>query len=290
MKKEVILVTGLSGAGKTSASSVLEDMGYHVIDQFPAQLLSLLIDLIENTSDMRYEHTALTLPIIDFAEFYRIFSNEEMDLSVKILFLDASEDVLLHRYKFTRRSHPLLVSNKVSSLNEAIGYERNMFKKYSDKATYIIDTTYINNKQLKSKIESLFRIEERTNFTISFESFGYKHGLPLDADLTLDVRFLPNPFWDVSLRPYSGNDKPVYDYVMDNDETRNYLDKLIPFLKYQFEEYARQGKNHFTVAIGCTGGQHRSVSVTNYLYDYFKDTYTSYKTHRDVVEHNDDEE
>lgn len=287
MKKEVILVTGLSGAGKTSATSVLEDMGYHVIDQFPVQILSLLIDLIENTTDVRYEHTALTFPINDFDEFYRIFSNEEMNIKVKILFLDASEDVLLHRYKFTRRTHPLLVGNKVASLNEAIELERNLFKKGSDKATYIIDTTYINNKQLKSKMESIFKIEERTNFTISFESFGYKHGVPLDADLILDVRFLPNPFWDLELRTFSGNDKKVYNYVMDKDDTRSYLKTLMPFLEYQFKEYARQGKNHFTVAIGCTGGQHRSVSITNYLYDNFSKSYTSYKSHRDVVDSND---
>jgi len=286
MKKEIILVSGLSGAGKTTASTILEDMGYQVIDQFPVQLLSLLIDLIKSTTDIRYDHTALTMPLSDYAEFYRFFSNEEMELDVFTLFLDANDEELLHRYKFTRRTHPLLVSNKVASLQEAIEYERSIFEHNKDRVTAIIDTTFIDKKKLKERMEKMFKNPEKTNLALSFESFGYKYGVPLDADVMLDVRFLPNPFWDVNLRLYSGNDDNVYHFVMDKPETQSYLAVLIPFLDHMMEAYLKEGKSHFTIAVGCTGGQHRSVSLANYLYNYYKDKYTSYCTHRDVKEKN----
>jgi len=288
MRKEILLVTGLSGAGKTSASSVLEDMGYHVIDQFPVQLTSKLVDLIESTNDVRYNNVVLTIAINDFNEFYRFFANEDTELDIRTLFLTASDEVLLNRYKFTRRVHPLLISNKAGSLEEAISFERDDFDRFKEKVTYVIDTTYFSGKNLKKKLEALFSIQERSNFTVSFVSFGYKHGVCLDADLMIDVRFLPNPFWDVELRPYSGNDKKVYDYVINSAETQEYLQQLLPFLDYSFLQYVKEGKNHFTVGVGCTGGQHRSVSITNFLYDHYKEQFTAYKFHRDIVKHHDE--
>lgn len=280
-KKRVLLISGMSGAGKSSAMSVLEDMGYHCIDSFPVQLLTLLTDLIQNSTDVRYNFTALATSAADFIDFIRAFKNTELD--VRVLLLDASNDVLLHRYKSTRRTHPLLLSNLSNSLDEAIQMEREMFINYKDPAFLTIDTTFLDFKELKGKIEKYFAKSEVPVFTISFISFGYKHGVPLDADLMFDVRFLPNPYWDVKLRPYSGDDKPVYDFVMEKPQTKAYVKKLTDFLDYSFEQYVQEGKNHFTVAIGCTGGQHRSVSITNYLYDYYKDKYNSFKDHRDKV-------
>lgn len=280
-KRRVLLISGMSGAGKSSAMSMLEDMGYHCIDSFPVQLLDLLTDLIESSSDIRYNFTALATSAGDFPEFIRAFKNTELD--VRVLFLDASNDVLLQRYKSTRRTHPLLISNVCKSLEKAIQTEREMFINYKDRAFLTLDTTFLSFKELKFKIESYFSKAGVPAFTISFISFGYKHGVPLDADLMFDVRFLPNPYWDVNLRPYSGDDKIVYDFVMEKPQTIEYVKILIDFLDYSFKQYVSEGKNHLTVGIGCTGGQHRSVSIVNYLYDFYNDKYNCFKGHRDKV-------
>ncbi len=286
-KKRVILVSGMSGAGKSTATRFLEDMGYHCIDNFPVQMMSLLVDLIENSTDPRYRYIALSTSAQDFPEFQRGLKGEGIE--VMTLFLDASDNELLHRYKSTRRMHPLLLSNQANTLEEAIDVERQMFQKYLNESMITIDTTFVGEKELKRKIERYFAKTAAPTFSISFISFGYKNGVPMDADLMIDVRFLPNPFWEVELRPYSGNDKCVYDYVIDKPQTQEFLKRLISFTDYAFAEYIKEGKNHFTVAIGCTGGQHRSVSVANYLYDYYKDRYYSYLEHRDVKENRNEE-
>lgn len=280
-KKRVILISGMSGAGKSSAMSVLEDMGYHCIDQFPVQLLDMLAELIQNSSDVRFNYIALATSANDLMDFVRVFKGTDLD--VRMLFLDASNDVLLHRYKSTRRTHPLLVSNMSNTLEEAISTEREMFINLKDQAFLTLDTTFLNFKELKSKIEKYFSKSQVPVFSISFVSFGYKHGVPMDADLMFDVRFLPNPYWEEDLRPYSGDDKIVYDYVMEKNETKEFVAKLIEFLDFSFERYVLEGKNHFTVAIGCTGGQHRSVTITNYLYEKYSEKYNCYKEHRDKV-------
>ena len=254
-KKRVILVSGMSGAGKTSATSVLEDMGYHCIDQFPVQLLSLLVDLIENSTDPRYSYLALATSAKDFPEFLKAFEGEDMD--VRVLFLDASNEELLHRYKSTRRTHPLLISNACNTLEEAISVERQMFQNYKDTAFLLVDTTFLKASELKQKIEKYFSLSSAPVFSISFI-------------LMIDVRFLPNPYWEVELRPYSGDDPQVYHYVMDKPETQEFIKRLLEFLDYAFTEYVKEGKNHFTVAIGCTGGKHRSVYIAEQLADYFR--------------------
>lgn len=279
MKKRIVLVSGMSGAGKTSATSVLEDMGYHCIDQFPVQLLSLLVDMIENSIDPRYQYLALSTSANDLPDFIRVLSGTDMD--VRVLFLEASNDTLLHRYKSTRRTHPLLIGNVANTLEEAIQLERTMLQNYKASATLLLDTTFLSTSELKGKIESYFNLKSTPNFSISFISFGYKHGVPLDADLMIDVRFLPNPYWVVELRPYSGDDACVYNYVMEKEETKQFIPRLLDFLDYGFTQYVKEGKNHFTVAIGCTGGQHRSVTITNFLYDHYKTQYNCFKTHRD---------
>lgn len=280
-KKRVVLISGMSGAGKSSAMSVLEDMGYHCIDQFPVQLLSLLTDLIQNSTDVRFNYTALATSANDLIDFLIAFKGTDLD--VRMLFLDASNDTLLHRYKSTRRTHPLLISNKANTLEEAIATEREMFINLKEQASLTLDTTFLDFKELKNKIEKYFAKSQVPVFSISFVSFGYKHGVPMDADLMFDVRFLPNPYWEVELRPYSGDDKNVYDYVMEKPQTKEFIEKIKIFLDYAFEQYVLEGKNHFTVAIGCTGGQHRSVTITNYLYNYYSTKYNCYKEHRDKV-------
>ncbi len=280
--KRLILVSGMSGAGKSTASRILEDMGYRVIDNFPVQLLSLLVDMIETSNDPRYSYIALATSAQDFPYFLRAVKGQNIE--AQVLFMDASDSVLLHRYKSTRRLHPLLITNTVNTLEEAIAVERQMFTRSMDNSFITIDTSFLSEKEFRRRIEQHFSKSAVPTFSISFVSFGYKYGVPMDADLMIDVRFLPNPFWVVSLRPYSGNDKEVYDYVMDKPETQEFLKRLLAFTDYALEQYAAEGKNHFTVAIGCTGGQHRSVTITNFLYDHYRTKYNCYKEHRDEKE------
>jgi Predicted P-loop-containing kinase len=281
--KRVILVSGMSGAGKSTATRVLEDMGYHIIDNFPVQLVSLLVDMIETSTDPRYSYIALSTSAQDFALFLSGLKGEGIE--VQVMFLDANDSVLLHRYKSTRRMHPLLLSNQSNTLEEAISVERQMFSQIANNNSFItIDSSFLSEKEFRNKIEKYFSKSEVPAFSISFISFGYKYGVPMDADLMIDVRFLPNPFWVVELRPFNGNDKAVYDYVMDKPETQEFIKRLLAFTDYAFEQYVKEGKNHFTVAIGCTGGQHRSVAITNFLFDTYKEKYNCYKEHRDEKE------
>ena len=276
--KRVILVSGMSGAGKSTATRFLEDMGYHVIDNFPVQLVTLLVDMIETSTDPRYSYLALSTTAQDFAAFLRGLKGQNIE--VQVLCLEASDSVLLHRYKGTRRMHPLLLINTANTLEEAIAVERQMFARNINNSFITIDTSFLSEKEFRRKIEQYFSKSSVPTFSLSFVSFGYKFGVPMDADLMVDVRFLPNPFWVVALRPFSGNDKEVYDYVMEKQETKEFLDRLLAFTDYAFAQYVKEGKNHFTVAIGCTGGQHRSVAITNFLYDHYKTQYNCYKEHR----------
>ena len=216
--KRVILVSGMSGAGKSTATRILEDMGYHIIDNFPVQLLSLLVDMIENSTDPRYSYIALSTSAEDFPAFLRGIKGEGIE--VRVLFLDASDTVLIHRYKSTRRTHPMLLSNTANTLEEAIGVERTMLSKVINNSFVTIDTSFLTEKEMKNTLNQYFAKGAAPSFSISFISFGYKYGVPMDADLMIDVRFLPNPFWVPELRPYSGNDKCVYDYVMEKPETK----------------------------------------------------------------------
>ncbi len=272
----------MSGAGKSTATSILEDMGYHVIENYPVQLLSLLVDIIENSVDPRYEYIALSTNANDFPEFLRGIRGEGID--VRVLFLDASDLVLIRRYKSTRRTHPLLLSNTCNTLEEAIAVERQMLARTDTSSFVTVDTSFLTTKEVKRVLEQYFAKGAAPSFSISFLSFGYKYGVPLDADLMIDVRFLPNPFWVPALRVYSGNDQQVYDYVMEKEETKEFCRRLLSFLDYAFAEYVKEGKNHFTVAIGCTGGQHRSVTITNFLYDHYRTQFHCYKQHRDEKE------
>ena len=277
--KKVILVSGMSGAGKSTATRILEDLGYHIIDNFPVQLVSSLVQMIETSTDPRYSYVALSTAAADFPEFLRNMRGEGIEL--KILFLDASDAVLLHRYKSTRRLHPLLLSNTCNTLEEAIGAERQMFSRHNTNSFVVVDTSFLTEKDFRRRLERYFAKNSIPTFSISFISFGYKYGVPMDADLMFDVRFLPNPFWEPDLRPYNGNDDCVYHFVMDKPETQDFINRLLPFTDYLFEQYKNEGKNHLTVGIGCTGGQHRSVTITNFLYDHYKNKYNCYKEHRD---------
>lgn len=278
-KQNIVLVTGMSGAGKTTAIGILEDMGYHCIDQFPVQLIHELGKIIRDEHDPRYANLALATTAMDYEQFLEYFENRE--IPVRVMFLDASDEKLLRRYKFTRRNHPFIVFNKANTLEEAIESERDMFDNLKYRNVVHIDTTMLTQKTLKESIERKFAVAELSPFTISFVSFGYKHGVPMDADLMFDVRFLPNPYYIEELKELTGDDRPVYEYVMNCEETKVLINHLVSMLDYLFKQYEKEGKNHLTVAIGCTGGQHRSVSITNYLYEHYQTKYHCHKGHRD---------
>ncbi len=282
MKSRVVLISGMSGAGKSSVGAVMEDIGYTCIDNLPVELLDDFINqCIANNTNPRYQNVALSTTANNFMDFVKALTNEAIDLI--ICFIDASNDTLLHRYKSTRRMHPLLLTNQATTLEEAIAVERRLFRVYQDVPQITIDTSFLTPSALKKKVIETFKLTDAPEFSISFISFGYKNGIPMDADILIDVRFLPNPYWVKELTHLSGDDQPVYDYVMDCDTTNEYMKRLESFLDYSFEQYIKEGKNHFTVGIGCTGGQHRSVAVANALYARYCKLYRCYKNHRDKV-------
>lgn len=279
MEQNVVLITGMSGAGKTTAMGILEDMGYHCIDNFPVQLLESLGQIINAKPDPRYSNIALATTALDYLKFLQYFQN--IDVNVRVLFLDASNEKLLLRYKFTRRHHPMLMFSKANTLEEAIEVERDMFHATNERAVLHIDTTKMDQHVLKSVLLEKLSLNSKPVFSISFVSFGFKHGVPMDADLVFDVRFLPNPYYIEGLREQTGDDAAVYDYVMSFDQSKELIQQLEMFLNYTFIQYKNENKNHVTVGIGCTGGHHRSVTIANWLYTRYQDQYHCYKSHRD---------
>ena len=278
-KIEVIVVTGMSGAGKTQAMAIFENMEYRCIDNYPIPLLKEFGDLMRTST--KYSKVAMAVSLGDAILAVRILSNMDwVDLTV--IFLDCDDKVLLSRYKQTRRSHPLMISNVASSLVEAIEFEREMADPISQLANIVIDTTLLKPSKLQDKLESYFHKGNRDTFRVSFISFGYKHGIPRDADLLLDVRFLPNPFYIESLRKLTGNDKEVYDYVMSQSETQEFVRRTIEYYDYLLKKYEEEGKMQMIIGIVCSGGQHRSFTLTNYFAEYYSKYYQVYKWHRDA--------
>lgn len=281
MNEKIVLVTGMSGAGKTSAMNALEDLGYYCIDNFPKELLSNMECLLE--TETKYQNIAFAVSAVDYVYFLNYFENISRHL--QIIFLDCSDEELLLRYRFTRRQHPMIANNLATTLEEAIEMERDFFDHLQENPTntFHVDTSKMSTASLAIRVRNRFKKKQNiSEFTITFQSFGFKHGLPMDADSVIDVRFLPNPFYDPDLRNKTGNNKEVYDYVMDKKETQDFIVYLKNYLDYVFKNYDEQNKSHMIVCIGCTGGQHRSVSICNWLYDQYKDKYRCFKSHRDI--------
>ncbi|WP_041137804.1 RNase adapter RapZ [Beduini massiliensis] len=276
---QLVMVTGLSGAGKTSCMAVFENLEFQCIDNAPIELLEQFANLLKTSKE--YTKVAYAVKLKDALQAARILSNLDwIDLS--ILFLDANDDVLLKRYKQSRRSHPLLISERAASLQEAIEFERELAKPVLRISNKVIDTSMMKTNKLQQLIEDYYLHSETDPFRISFISFGYKHGIPKDLDLMFDVRFLPNPFYVDELREQTGNDKAVYDYVMEKPETQEFVEVLTPTLDYLFKNFEQEGRMHLVVGIGCTGGQHRSVTLTNYFADHYAKIYQVHRLHRDA--------
>ena len=263
----IVIVTGISGAGKSTALKMLEDAGYFCVDNLPVPLLPKFMEMLILPGS-EYTKVGLGIDIRSSQKFGQLRETLETlrkkDVKFEILFLDASDEALIKRYKETRRSHPLAGDGRV---DKGIDEERRRTIFLKQQADYIIDTSQMLTRELRSEILKIF-VENKNykNLYVTILSFGFKYGIPGDADLVFDVRFLPNPYYIQDLRPMSGNDAPVRDYVMSSETARKFLDKLVDMVQFLIPNYVAEGKNQLVIGIGCTGGKHRSVTLANALY------------------------
>lgn len=262
-----VIVTGMSGAGKSTAMKMMEDMGFFCIDNLPIQLLDKLIDF-SNSFDSDITKVAVGIDARNVGGLEQVPKTleilEQKNFSYEILFLDAEDEVLVKRYKETRRNHPLAAGDRIKT---GIELERQKMIYLKEKADYIIDTSQLLTRELKVELEKIF-VENKNfkNLFITILSFGFKYGIPSDSDIVMDVRFLPNPYYVEGLRAKTGNDKEIQDYVMQYSEAKQFIDKLEDMVKFLIPNYIAEGKNQLVISIGCTGGKHRSVTLANELY------------------------
>ncbi len=283
-----VIVTGMSGAGKSTALKMLEDMGYFCVDNLPIPLIPKLEELLVAAGESsEMNKVALGVDIRsgkNFRELEKVLNGmENSNVKCEILYLESSDNVLIKRYKETRRFHPLAGSG--SRVDQGIIKERELLKFFREKADYLIDTSHMLTRELKKELNRIFvENKEYKNLYITVLSFGFKYGIPSDADLVFDVRFLPNPYYIEELRPKSGNDKEVRDYVMENEKAQEFLSKLKDMVEFLIPNYIAEGKTQLVIGIGCTGGKHRSVTLANELYASLEqsDSYGVRFEHRDI--------
>lgn len=280
-----IIVTGLSGAGKTETTRTLEDMGYFCVDNLPPKLIPKFAEACNNG---KIEKVALVIDIRGGVFFDDLFESllflKHNEFKYEILFLDSSDEVLVKRFKEARRSHPLAHEGRViNGINE----ERKRLREVKDRADIIIDTTKYKIRDLREKLNEYYgeNIAPEKQLSITILSFGFKYGIPVDSDLVFDVRFIPNPFYIPELKQFSGADEPVKKYVLDQIETVGFIDKLEDMLKFLIPNYIKEGKRQLIISIGCTGGRHRSVAIANEIHErLLKDNFNSRIEHRDISE------
>lgn len=279
---EVVIITGMSGAGKTVATQSFEDLGYFCIDNLPPTLIPKFLELIEESKG-KLNKIALVMDLRGREFFDSLFESIDSlstkDFKPQILFLDAKDNVLVRRYKETRRAHPLAPNGLPL---EGIMLERDMLQEIKGRAQHYIDTTDMKPLKLREEIIKRFSDTSQDAFSVHVVSFGFKYGLPIDADLVFDVRFLPNPHYVEHMRERTGLESDVSDYVFKWTETRQFLEKLMDLLTYMLPQYKREGKNQLVIAIGCTGGKHRSVALAEYITDRVKKDYDVTVSHRDI--------
>lgn len=281
-----VVVTGMSGAGKRSVLKMLEDVGYFCIDNLPIQLVPKLAELLA-VPNAEINKAALGMDIRSrYGSDDLMQALDELDgmgLTYELLYMDASDEVLIKRYKETRRNHPLAGNGRV---DQGIIKERKTLAPLRERADYILDTSRLLIRELKREVNHIFvENKEYKNLYVTVLSFGFKYGIPSDADLVFDVRFLPNPYYIEELRPLSGNDKPVQDYVMDNDKAGKFLEMLTDMVRFLIPNYITEGKTQLVIGIGCTGGKHRSVTLANALYEALAEAESDYGIkieHRDI--------
>lgn len=283
-----VIVTGMSGGGKSTAMHMFEDMGFYCVDNLPVQLIDKFMELL-TTPNTEISKVALGLDVRadqSFGQAEKILhSLRENGMKFEVLYMDASDMVLLKRYKESRRMHPLCTSESMR-VEDGIAREREVLSQMKKEADYVIDTSKLLTRELKEELNRIFvKNEEYNSLIINILSFGFKHGMPADADLVFDVRFLPNPFYIDELKHQTGNDRGVQEYVMGYPEAGIFLDKLMDMLQFLIPNYIKEGKYQLVIAIGCTGGRHRSVTLANELFKRLKDKRTGYGvtlSHRDI--------
>lgn len=282
-----VIVTGLSGAGKTQAIRCLEDLGYFCVDNLPPTLIKKFGEACFQTEG-KIDKVALVIDIRGGEFFNNLIQNlneiKNIGYHYEILYLDASDEILIKRYKESRRKHPLAPEGRIL---KGIELERKKLNEIRNRADNIIDTSKLTARELREKITEIYEKNGQieTQIIITVLSFGFKYGIPVDSDLVFDVRFLPNPFYIPELKSFSGNDAPVRDYVLGFNETKVFVDKLEDMLEFLIPKYLKEGKRQLIVSIGCTGGRHRSVTIANSIYNkLLKNGYNANIEHRDIDE------
>ena len=283
-KSRIIIVTGMSGSGKTQACRYLEDLGYFCVDNLPPVFIPKFVELCTHAAG----HFNRMVFVVDtrsrefFDDLVQVLDDmDKANLDYEMLFMDAGDDVIIRRYKETRRRHPMAPSTRIS---DGVFKERKRLEGVRSKATYVIDTSNLSKVELREKIHRLFGTGDGDGMNIAVLSFGFKFGMPLDADMVLDVRFLPNPFYIQELRHKSGSVPEVAAYIEEKPVTQEYLKRLDSFVDFLVPQYVREGKSQLVIAVGCTGGMHRSVFVARHIYDLLaKKGYTVNLEHRDLM-------
>lgn len=282
-----VIVTGMSGAGKSTALHYLEDADYYCVDNLPIPLIKPFAQIAADGTSGEFTKIAVGIDIrsgLSRKQLNGVLKAlKDSRIKYEILFLDATDSVLLKRYKETRRTHPL--AGKSRSLEEAIRMERSQLSFMREQADYIIDTSKLLTRELKREIVRIFVQDQKfKSLMITVQSFGFKYGIPADSDLVVDVRFIPNPFYIENLRPLTGNDQPIIDFVMAQKQTGQFLKIYEDLLKFLIPNYISEGKNQLVISVGCTGGRHRSVVLANALYQYLKENsdYGVRIEHRDM--------
>lgn len=283
---QLVIVTGMSGAGKSRVIDSLEDIGFFCVDNMTPKLIPTFVQILNDSAEIR-EKVAIVADVRLGDSFSHLFTAldelKEMNCEYRIMFMDADNDVILHRYQETRRKHPLSKYDTSASLQDIVIQERKMLKKARDIADYVIDTSYLSASQLKERVAKLFIDDIASTMKISVSSFGFKYGSPKDSDLVFDVRCLPNPFYVPELKNKTGLEMPVRDYVMSFDEAKGLEPKLVDLIIYLIPLYISEGKSQLTISIGCTGGRHRSVVFAETVYNAIKEKgYNVSVYHRDI--------
>ena len=284
---DFVIITGLSGAGKTSALHAMEDIGFYCVDNIPPLLLDTFYDLCENSADKRMKKVAVVADMRSgnmFNELADIISKSKLSgKRFKMLFLDTKRDTLVIRYKETRRKHPLAQDFAGGSVESAVDLEIELMKPVKIISDYLIDTSHMTPKQLKERVTTMFSQGSDSGMLITCVSFGFKYGIPMEADLIFDVRCLPNPYYIKELKHKTGLDEDVRKYVLDFDVTQQFIDKLINYLDFTIPLYKEEGKSELVIGIDCTGGKHRSVTLARLLNSHFNDNnQQSAIHHRDI--------
>ncbi|WP_338471833.1 RNase adapter RapZ [Niallia sp. XMNu-256] len=286
---QIVIITGMSGAGKTVAIQSFEDLGFFCVDNLPPTLLPKFLELMKDSGN-KMNKVALVMDLRG-REFFEYLFKALDDLvesswaTPQILFLDADDETLVRRYKETRRKHPLAV--KTGLPLEGIQNERALLAELKGRAQLIYHTSSMKPRELREKIITEFSVNKKSAFTVNVMSFGFKHGIPIDADLVFDVRFLPNPHYIDHMRPKTGLDNEVSSYVLKWTETHKFLEKVTDLLSFMLPHYKREGKAQLVIAIGCTGGQHRSVALAEYIGRHFEKDYHTRISHRDIDKRKD---